>query len=1008
MGTVKTYSILMYFVLLTIHTCDSATVKQTQEYQNLPDRQNHDDEVYASATAKEDKYLYDTSVRPKSELQHTTTKVGMNTNDSEIMKILYFTEQRKKNKGSSDIVDIGGNTESRQKHLVNQTADPNKNTRNHNIKEYMHTNPLVKQNVHHFSNKILDINDLSETSYKKLKAEFSGASQHIRKTDKHVGTPQNALTHSKSQRTHSRFKCNIEVLERSKTKFHSQLISRDPNFIQFNLTICDSESARTGFTSDVFQGHRWFWTYNASSGPYPFLSWNLDYGILSFHLLEAKTINIPYVSIKLKSPDSRFGCDFTFGDYKTSLAVTAALIPLINVTEGGDYIKYPESYFCYLTTRQEYFGSVHYWAAVYLYYPISFVHYKCCSASLNYTSGEYDKKCQGNEKHIAGVHSWTVTKTLPYLLGVLFLLYFPVMFFKIAAWLAKEERIYEDLVMVEMADDIECLEFLDDCWKFADGQSPLTLGDLLSFKTLGLTRHPVIVSRLRRLLFVLSFPIFIYIQLAMYTEGFGQWRSKITVKDLVKVGTPMGFLALLADADDRRRVFVPILGGPVGVVTIYYTLSLLFIALPRSVKQVVEAGLPSSNLVINSPLFFGTSEIIQMSMINVKARDLKPGYTKASTLMKCRFYMLFTRLFWKELWNIQTERITTFLRPTSTCCRVLLLPLFLPFYVIFCATEVICCIVFHGIPFCTFVSGMLNGGIKSLRYLRGQSLILNAVFRYRGTCFLGVSFVFISFMVYIYVISLVFLVSFGFISQIITHCFVAIIIYPSVSFGYLFFFIVLFYYFINLVRDFGGVYMELLATTVDISRHLSNESARIAVYNGQLTVSNVQVENIVDVRINGVSLHVPLNILRTIQTQSAVRVKQRNSTYGIPKDLFEYIVKKHRPVHQQVVILCIKAVIMITFVILTLSISADYVAGPTSEISEVMHVIFIVAVGALPQLVQAILARSDTVLVREIEEREIEKSTIEFWNKESADAQNHRCVELSQITGRCTTQGPKV
>ena len=793
--------------------------------------------------------------------------------------------------------------------------------------------------------------------------------------------------------TQSSLTCNIALHEESKTIFHSQLYSREPNFIQFSLSFYGQDSVKPTFTDDVFMGLRWFWTYNTSAGPYPFLSWNLDYGILSFHLLESGTINVPNVCVQVYSPNPYFDCAFTFGKKEISEAVTNALIPLIDVKEGSDIIKYPESYFCYLSTRQDYRNTLHYWAAIYFYYPIRFVHYKCCSVMMNYTSSNYVTTCQDGDNNISGVHKWVVTTRLPYLLGIVFLMFFPIMLFNINAWLSKDETIHGDLTEFELTEDFESKETIDNDWIFADGSSPFTLGDLLSFKTIGLSRHPVIVSRLRRLLFVLSFPFFIYIQIAMYAEGMGKWSNKkIHVRDLVKVGTPMGFLAILGDAEDRQKVFVPILGGPLGVVILYYALSLLFIALPRSVKQVVETGLLTSNPIIKSPLFFGTGTIIYMSKINVKHYHMTPGYTKAATLMKCRFYMLFTREFWKQLWNIQVERIHCLLSTGSFCCFVLTVVLFLPFYVVFCVFEIVLCILYHGLPFCSFVSCMINGGLKSLRYLRGQSLILNAIFKNPIACVIGFIFMLFLYMVYIYVIFLVFIISLGFIFNVITHCFVAIIIYPSVSFGYLFFFIVLFYYFINLIRDFGDGYTGLLATTVDVSRHLSLDKVQVTVTNGHLAISNAQIESIVDVRINDVSLEIPPQTLRKIQTRDFVKIKVRDSTYGIPKKLFQYIVITHRPVHQQVINLCFKAIIMIAFVIVTLSVSADYVGGPTSEISEVMHVIFIVAVGALPQLVQAILSRSDTLLEHEIEEREIEKTIMEFWNKEETKRGKYQCT----------------
>ncbi|KAL4234161.1 hypothetical protein ACF0H5_005814 [Mactra antiquata] len=185
------------------------------------------------------------------------------------------------------------------------------------------------------------------------------------------------------------------------------------------------------------------------------------------------------------------------------------------------------------------------------------------------------------------------------MIGVLAFLYFtPIIVLRIAGWVAKYEQIIPNEEHEEyevIGEPFEEVSFDVDHsgeWIYADGITyPLNVSDILSLQRLGLSaKYPILVGRLRRLIFVLLVPSFIIIKLFMYSQGIGMWDDgdKITVKMIVDRGLPMGFLSILGDPDQRRNVFVYCLGGPLGVICLYYALSFLFLILPRSVKQIIE------------------------------------------------------------------------------------------------------------------------------------------------------------------------------------------------------------------------------------------------------------------------------------------------------------------------------------------------------------------------------------------------------------------------------------
>ena len=83
-------------------------------------------------------------------------------------------------------------------------------------------------------------------------------------------------------------RCKFEISNKSINYFHSRLREEDPKFMKFYIRF--NESQFFNATGDTFQPTKWYWTYNSSIGMYPYLYWNVDFGVLSFGLLEAKTL----------------------------------------------------------------------------------------------------------------------------------------------------------------------------------------------------------------------------------------------------------------------------------------------------------------------------------------------------------------------------------------------------------------------------------------------------------------------------------------------------------------------------------------------------------------------------------------------------------------------------------------------------------------------------------------------------------------------------------------------
>ena len=778
--------------------------------------------------------------------------------------------------------------------------------------------------------------------------------------------------------------CNITV-DNTSIKYFQNILLTKPYLVQFQIFLIGN--ATVSNLSSSFRPFRWYWTPNTTAGPYPFLSWRPDYGVLSFGLLDTNTVEIPFVNLHVKGD-----CNFTFGTNDTSVQMTKAVGQMLEF-HNHPVEKYPYSYFCYMKVREELINTSLYYASLYIIFPIKYISYNCCTAKKNFNATEMEFNCTDTT---FDTHTWDQITILPFCVGLLLLLYCPIPVCDLCAWLTKNEKI--DCSGEAMNDRYTNSE---NDWVFENGTSPLTFCELLSFNVFGLNiSHPILVSRLRRFLFLFIVPSATYFQIFLYRNGIGMNETdKITIKELVDIGAPVGFLSILGNPQNRGNVFVPHLGGPVGLAIIYFGLGILFIVLPRNLKQIFEDGLPSSfsvneynydyieNEPICSPLLLRSNAIIKASGINVRSNQLHYGYTKTATLLRCSIYMLFTKVFWAKVFEIQKSRLSFLTGRQSGRIKAMFVVIF-PFYAVVCTIEICLCLLYYGFPFCFSIVTAVRGASKGLETLKEQIGFLSFIFNYRIFAMFSVTIIFTLASVFAYIMALIFLNSFGVLSQIFVLCFISIIIFPSVSFGYIFFFTSALYFCFHQTRNFGEVYSNLLSTAVEVSDKIEGYSNKVSFLNNRLILSNVRYENIKDVRINGKVLDISQNVLRTVHIHGNSKIRELDNTMGIPKKLFEHLINVYRPVHQQVLSLVFKVFAMAALIIVTLSITSDYVQGPTSEISEVMHVIFIVAVGTLPEMIEVTVSyRDDEYVKKEIEERKIEQTIRDFWNHEN-DVQN--------------------
>lgn len=791
--------------------------------------------------------------------------------------------------------------------------------------------------------------------------------------------------------------CKVEIDIRSINYFRSRLQINDPNFIRFKIVF---GNISVGFTNETFYAFNWVWTYNSSNGIYPYLHWNVDYGTLSFKLLDVKTLDSdPYIYFNVSD------CSLELGTRNTTMLLAEQFKVLVSeLSSSNDTItKYQESYWCYMAEAPGFRETFGYLMGLYFVYPISVINYNCCYTFYNYTKTMYEFQCMDKQ-----MDKWVQCTIGPYILGVILFLYFPFILLKAAAWSISNRETSNHSDVDEpnegtplITDKRTLHEHGDDDWLYLDGTFPKCfMGLLASFVP---DRFPTALSRLKRFLFVLLGPLVIYLQLWLYSSQNEKMRE-ITHAIIAKE-VPVGFLSLLdTNATQRDHAFVPAFGGPLVMLISYYILGMVFLVIPRSVQEIVENGIPRLASDI-SPLNFSARQIRELSLVYVSESS---GYRNAKNLLLCSFYMLFTGTFWKKVFEIQALRVR------RVPCYKLgvfkgILILLLPLYIVLCFVELLLCIVYFTIPLCSVVVIIVRGAVKTMaitihsRVHSSKRGIFSVLLKNRLVIAVLSLIVAVLFIFYVYSFSLVFIQSFFFLSQILVYCYVAVLVYPSVAFGYIFFGVVLLYYIFRLIRGFGVKYLDLLNDIVEISLAMEERDNYSAVTGSILVIRNVKISRFQSIKINDATIPVAQNVLQSAeksQSKEAPRLAFQNNVYGIKKDLFDYVVSKHLPVHQQVLKVGFNLSLICLCLLITASLTAGFVTGPTTEMSEVMHVVFIITVGALPRVLEVALHDSSEHILRDIKLRRLEDTINQYWlrisNQEKASTSGLNHVQVRQ------------
>ena len=772
--------------------------------------------------------------------------------------------------------------------------------------------------------------------------------------------------------------CDLKISDQSANYIEHTLHSWSPNFARLILNFSDSHTCIK--KRDIIMPHHWFWTYYSPDGYFPYLKWPIDFSKLSFGLLDAKTYpkNIT-VYFQADAPN----CTLFMGDNDTTKAICEAFRQLTNhqlVKINSRFYSY--SYWCFLAERPRERESWDYVLGVYFGFVSDFVGYNCCRTGFNVSSTtETDVLGLTYLHQIRKMRQCTV---IPNIISLLVFAYFPLCLSKLGKSNDRTKERYQDINQ-------------DDDFIFLSENASFT--DLTSFCNawIGFSRaYPTLFSRICRLVLVLMTPCILYIQIAVY-------KDDDTIKSFIRHGMPISYISMVGGFEESRDCFLPCFGGPFVLLTAFYVGCVIFFLIPQNLPGILETDEVTQcneispqdyhrNIVL--PFSFGDAVLETLSSIPVRTRS---GYSKMAKRCQAGIYMVLNPKFWSFFFDCQFKRYhfvrgKVLHRLTGKLkCQLFVMILGSLFYILFCFIEILVCAIYFIIPLFGFVKHIIkcyiNYLMRKLRFVRHndipeQSSILKKI-RPLVAIIVTIPFIF-----FIISVCTVFSASISYIVLVTVFSFLAVIVYPSYSFGYIFFGIAFLYYFVKRVQAINEIYVELLHDAVEISER--NEVRAIGPYfvNETLVVKNVNQETFDKLQVNGRTVDLTefqREVLHETDVQVSVsnldipKVKNKKGELGIPRELFNRLVQEYRPIHIQIISAMARLGLILTLIVITLSIVMQGSYQQKAAMSEVIHVIFMVAIGALPRVLEIALSTITDSMKKEIELRRMTASIEHYW-----------------------------
>lgn len=669
-------------------------------------------------------------------------------------------------------------------------------------------------------------------------------------------------------------RCRMKVHENSAQFFRFKVLTENANLIHLKLNFTHDTTLSIQSRPCVIQPYHWIWTYNGDGGASQYLNWPMEYGVWSLGLLNAQTIGPIDINIKVAGD-----CRVHIGTRNTTGRIGMALM---NMTSSINNRYYKQSYFCFkerIAMSEFLYALCHFITC-----PVEAAGYKCCHSYYCKTRARYVLSCPGQAFRHASLW-WFI----PFLAGFICYLYVPIILFRIAEMLKfgiSQHRTL-DKMKIKLGsyqsfskvinDNSDSYDSLKDCkshgWIF---ESPVSVGAIISrpFRFCFM-KYPLCSSRAVRFIYVIMTMSVIALKIAMH----GIFQREFIIES-VKRGVPLDFLSVYAGYDLSKMNFLIFFGGPYVACGLHLLLLIVLLCVPKDLSSFYEQGLPNNpnvaisalNLDITTKLRFGSVS----DYLSTK------GYRRIGKTMKIHFVMILNSSFWKHVVTIQKDRwkvVKTF-RTNTKLYLVILYMFVFPCYVLVCVGEALLCIVYYGFPVLFWLHIVLRAYNLPIlkRFWRSSDLRMQCV----GVIFVVVQSLVILFVMYIF--NIVFVDSVIFISRLVVFTYTGLFAYPAISFSYVIFGFSVIMYGMDSIKSTGKVYRDL--------------------YDRIKSLSKIWQEN---------------------NPRSKTRIWMTYKGYSaIPKDLFQFVLDRHRPIRIEVFLSMLKIFVLMCTIYISVTLLQSF------------------------------------------------------------------------------------
>ena len=393
------------------------------------------------------------------------------------------------------------------------------------------------------------------------------------------------------------------------------------------------------------------------------------------------------------------------------------------------------------------------------------------------------------------------------------------------------------------------------------------------------------------------------------------------IQSLAKDNISFGFTSVLAGWDKAKQSKLSIFGGPIIAIGIYLVVGWILMLSPKILANQIYRGVRDSSEKTKNILGISLAKKEELGSTGI--RKHRNGYIRLSKLQVCHLYMLINPDYWILTGTLLKERYGWFAsalksRLPVTCFRFLILCFCFPFYAVFCLIEIIVGLLYYSFPVFSFLFCITVGWSLGINKYASVKIVprcsrLKLVLRY-PICLI----VFVMTIYYWYIFTVLFIDSFFFVSRILLFTYTAVVAYPKETYGYFMLILLSAYFGFKGFFQFGNIYRLMLKLTIKLCKQ--DEVLR------DFVVRNQTLDG--------------------------------NETYGIPKEMFEFLVEHIRPRRVHIFHTVIRCVIMVF--ILSISIVLMERFEKFDDISLLVHVFITLFICAIPYIYKSMISKERT------------------------------------------------